>query len=141
MLPRVSSGICNLMLIWQCYASWKTHSGHGDCLHSHQCACWFSALHHSQCIYKTNSNHLLYRHVHTDDNKHLNTCHSVELCQLMQRMLCYGLRISISCCMLLHVNFNSSVGGQYSLKCCFPSCGLANKGAEIFLAMAVTVVR
>lgn len=51
------------------------------------------------------------------------------------------LRIPISCCMLLHVIFNSSVGGLYSLKCCFPCYGLTNKGPQIFLAMAVTVVR
>lgn len=93
-------------------------------------------------VYNTNSNHLLYlQYIQMIKKKYQNACHSIELCQQMQRMLCYGLRIPISCCMLLHVIFNSSVGRQYSLKCCFPSCGLANKGAEIFLAMAVTVVR
>lgn len=43
--------------------------------------------------------------------------------------------------MALHVILNLSVGGQCSLKCCFSCCGLGNKGAEIFLATAVTVAR
>lgn len=43
--------------------------------------------------------------------------------------------------MLLHVNLNSSDGGEFSLYYCFLSCGLEKKGAEIFLVMAVSVVR
>ena len=62
--------------------------------------------------------------LHTDYNKHLNACHSIELyCW----GLCCSVRIPISCCILLHVNLMSSLGSKYSLKCCWPSCDLANK--------------
>lgn len=42
---------------------------------------------------------------------------------------------------LLRYSLSSFVGREHSLQCCLPCCGLANKRAEIFLSMAVTVVR
>lgn len=74
-----------------------THNVHVNCLHDHSFLPFITHIYNTGQNIKMN--HQQYRA--QEEIKSLFACHSAELCQ---RTFCCGVRISISCCVLLHVN-------------------------------------